>query len=453
MCFVIREPILITGGTYMTLQHIRNLLDNSITNLKNELDLYTYNPEHSFSRNRKLPFEKVISTLLAMGGKSINNELLYQSGCSVKTASSSAFIQQRNKIKYIAFESLFYNFTKASLENNFKLYKGYRLLAVDGSDIQIALNHKDMDCFVQTRKDRKPYNLIHLNAMYDVLSNVYVDVLIQKYKQANERKALTNMVDRSDISKPTIIMADRGYESYNVLVHIQQKQWEFLIRIKDFGTHNSGILHGFDLPNEDEFDVDMDINLTRKQTNEVKELLKDRNHYKRLKSYRDFDYLPAKSKKDEPVSLYNLKFRIVRFKLTESSYEVIITNLDKHSFPPQIIKQLYGKRWGIETSFRDLKYTIGLLHFHSKKVELIYQEIYSRVIMYNFSEFIVKTIVFHNIKRKYCYTLNFSNATHICREFFLKRVSPPNVEALIQGIWYQSDQTAQDQEKCLLRHR
>lgn len=162
-------------------------------------------------------------------------------------------------------------------------------------------------------------------------------------------------------------MADRGYESYNVLAHIQQKQWKFLIRIKDFGTHNSGILHGFDLPNEDEFDVDMDINLTRKQTNEVKELLKDRNHYKRLKSYRDFDYLPAKSKKDEPVSLYNLKFRIVRFKLTESSYEVILTNLDKHTFPPQIIKQLYGKRWGIETSFRDLKYTIGLLHFHSKR--------------------------------------------------------------------------------------
>lgn len=71
--------------------------------------------------------------------------------------------------------------------------------------------------------------------------------------------------------------------------------------------------------------------------------------------------------------------------------------------------------------------------------------------MYNFSEFIVKTIVLHNIKRKYCYTLNFSNATHICREFFLKRVSPPNAEALISR--YLVPETAQDQEKCLLRHR
>lgn len=29
------------------------------------------------------------------------------------------------------------------------------------------------------------------------------------------------MVDMSDISKLTIIIADRGYESYNVLAHIQ----------------------------------------------------------------------------------------------------------------------------------------------------------------------------------------------------------------------------------------
>lgn len=54
-------------------------------------------------------------------------------------------------------------------------------------------------------------------------------------------------------------------------------------------------------------------------------------------------------------------------------------------------------------------------------------------------------------KKKVLYTLNFSNATHICREFFLKRVSPPNAEALISR--YLVSETAQDQEKCLLRHR
>lgn len=221
------------------------------------------------------------------------------------------------------------------------------MLAVDGSDIQIAANPDDVDSFVQNKENSKPYNLIHLNAMYDVLSKIYVDAIIQKNKTSNERKALTDMVDRSSISHPVIVLADRGYESYNVLAHIQEKQWKFLIRIKDFGKHNTGILHGFDLPDDNEFDIDIDLNLTRKQTNEVKELLKDRNHYRKLKSHRDFDYLPVKNRKHEPIKMYNLKFRIVRFKLTESTYEVILTNLDKNTFPPEIIKELYAKRWSI----------------------------------------------------------------------------------------------------------
>ncbi|WP_447558201.1 transposase [Streptococcus suis] len=38
------------------------------------------------------------------------------------------------------------------------------------------------------------------------------------------------------------------------------------------------------------------------------------------------------------------------------------------------LKELYAYRWGIETSFRDLKYSIGLTHFHAKKKEGILQE-------------------------------------------------------------------------------
>lgn len=40
------------------------------------------------------------------------------------------------------------------------------------------------------------------------------------------------MVDRSTIPE-ALIIADRGYESYNSMAHIQEKGWYFLIRIKD----------------------------------------------------------------------------------------------------------------------------------------------------------------------------------------------------------------------------
>lgn len=395
------------------------------------MNQYVSNPNHDFTRNRKLSFDKVISLVLAMEGKSLDNELLYQSGCTKDTPSASGLIQRRNKIGFKAFESLFHNFTNSAMEDDVRLYKGYRLLAIDGSDVQIAANPSDFESYVQTKEGSKPYNLLHLDAMYDLMSNTYTDALISKFRNMDEKGALVDMVDRADYTHPAIIIADRGYESYNVLAHIQEKNWKFLIRVKDLSKYGSGIVHGLDLPDEDEFDFDIDLNLTYKQTNVVKELLKDKNHYKRLKSNRRFDYLPAKNRKHEPVKMYNLKFRVVRFKISAESYEVILTNLDKKSFPPPIIKELYGKRWGIETSFRKLKYTVGLLYFHSKKMEFIFQEIYARLTMYNYFELIISQTIIQERKRKYNYMVNFSTAAHICREFFLKRIPSNDAEALI----------------------
>ena len=102
-------------------------------------------------------------------------------------------------------------------------------------------------------------------------------------------------------------------------------------------------------------------------------------------------------------------------------------------FPPAELKKLYAMRWGIETSFRQLKYTVGLLHFHAKKVEHIYQEIFARLIMYNFTELITSPVIVHKADNKYPYKANFTVGVHVCRQFFLGNVSPPDVEAVIRG--------------------
>ena len=66
-------------------------------------------------------------------------------GLDPAIGTSSAFIQQRAKITPEAFECLFLYFTNKVDEN--KLYNGLRLLAVDGSDLQIAANPNDPDSF------------------------------------------------------------------------------------------------------------------------------------------------------------------------------------------------------------------------------------------------------------------------------------------------------------------
>lgn len=79
-----------------------------------------------------------------------------------------------------------------------------------------------------------------------------------------------------------------------------------------------------------------------------------------------------------------MNLRVVRFPISDNEYECILTNLPDNEFSIDEIKELYALRWGIETSFRELKYAVGLACFHSKKREYIIQEIWARLILYYF---------------------------------------------------------------------
>ena len=408
-------------------EKIKNTLSQCISDFVSNPQDGLRDPSKDFKRHRKLPLEQMIYSILRFGNATLSNELLDSFRFSVNMPTVSAFVQQRDKLLPSAFESIFRKFTKRTRQT--RLYKGMRLYAVDGSDLQISTNSKDPDSFYPSVNGAKPYNLLHLNALYDLLSNTYVDAQIQKSHFANEHKAFVDIVDRLEDFFPVLIMADRGYESYNNLAHLQEKGHFFLIRVKDAAS-KQGIAPGFSLPNEP-FDRQFDLSLTRKQTNETKQLFKDKEHFRFVPSTSVFDFLPQKNKKKEPTLFYQLHFRLVRFEISQNCFETIITNLPADQFPPAEIKKLYAMRWGIETSFRDLKYTIGLLHFHSKKVDYILQEIFARLIMYNFSELITSHVVIHKDNRRYDYKVCFSSAAHICKNFLFGLVDPPDVETLI----------------------
>lgn len=408
----------------MKVKQIKTLLISEIRKVANNASEYCQHPGNDFTRNRKLPLETILRGIIGMESKSLTNELidLFQVKPGMPTA--SAFSQQRCKLKPEAFKAVLDGFSDR-LRKNFS--DELPTFAIDGSDIQIPTDPQDEASYFPGSNGQKGYNLLHLNAMYDLTHHIYSDVVIQKRLDWNEHKALQEMVDRSTLHK-ALVIADRGYESYNNMAHIQEKGWFFLIRIKDGKT---GIKDGFELPDLDAFDIPISLALTRRQTKETKELFKDRNHYKFIPANTTFDYLTVKNRKHEPTKFYELNFRIVRFPISKDTCETILTNLNAQEYPPQKIKQLYASRWGIETSFRDLKYTIGLLDFHSKKVMCIQQEIYAHLIIYNFAEMITSHVVIDKKQRKYTYKINFSVATHMCRLFLRGKTTSPNLEAII----------------------
>jgi len=402
---------------------VKGKLTEIIRKMAAEPKLFVINPNSDFTRTRKLAFETVMNLMLSMGGNSLTSELMEYFNYDVDMASSSAFIQQRNKLLPYAFEHLLNEFTRSF--QDLKTYEGYRLLAVDGSDLNICHNPNDVDTYFQSVPNTKGFNLLHLNAMYDLQNKLFVDVRTQPLRKENEVRALTAMTDRSKISGDVIVVADRGYESYNAFAHIEQKGWNYAIRVKD--VMSTGILSGLNLPvKEDEFDVNIHRILTKKQTKVTRS---NPGLYKILFKSSIFDYL------DKDINIfYPITFRVVRFKISEDTYETIITNLDSEKFPPKKIKEIYHLRWNIETSFRELKYAIGLISFHSKKVEHITQEIFARLVMYNFCELITMHIVIQQKETKHSYQVNFTRAIQVCRYYYKCQsdLFSPDVEALIR---------------------
>ena len=395
-------------------------LENLISDLAKNPSLFLKNPRTDFSRNRKIDFKTCVGITMNSGGCRMNKELLEFFDFDVNTPTVSAYTQQRAKILPEAFEYLFHEFTTKTAQAT-NLYDGYRLLACDGSNFSIASNKNDPETLRISNQFGSTSNHLHLNALYDVLNRIYVDALIQTASEYREERACIQMLERTKLDN-VILIADRGYENYNIMAHALKKGWKFLIRVKDINSN--GIASGLKLPSTALFDVDITLILTRSQT-KAKKLA----GYKFMPTVQMFDYLPVGSKDDYPLS-----FRIARFRITDDSYETVITNLDRLHFPPKKLKEIYHLRWGIETSFRELKYAIGLTSFHARKIDYIKQEIFARMTLYNYCELITTFIIRQRNQKNKKNQVNFTAAIFICREYLRRKrmLRPPDVVKLIE---------------------
>lgn len=395
------------------IQHIQTLEQN-----KKE---FVKNPDRDFTRKRKLTFFDTIMLIISMECGTIRSELLKYFSYSPETATSSAFIQQRDKLKPDTFRSLFYSFSDSFTSET---KNGYHYFAVDGSEVLIPLEGENETYSYFRRDDQRPYHQLHLNAIYDLISKRYSAAYIEPRKSHNERGAFELMFDEYSFPQKSVFIFDRGYEGYPLMAHISHKDQFFVIRAKDKSI--GGILKGLDLPTKDEFDITFDKILVNNLTLKHKEnpSLYHRVHFN-PKSY----YL------NEAVKEFPFSFRIVRLRLNNGSYECLLTNLPKEEFDVGALKDIYNSRWGIETSFRHLKHSIGLLDFHSKKIESIEQEIWARLILYNYCMIVTMNIKERKNKSRYPCRINIANAIHICRKFLKSLIDETllNIEQLISG--------------------
>lgn len=177
----------------------------------------------------------------------------------------------------------------------------------------------------------------------------------------------------------------------------------------------------------EEFDREIHFQIRTTQTNEDKVLYKaDRAKY--ISGVSKFGKY-KKSQTWDFESPFDMTIRIVRVMLPNGNYETLATSLNRFEFPAEHLKELYAMRWGIESSYRELKYAIGLTNFHARKDDSIKQKIFASLIMYNLCECITAHAVISQFDTtKHVYQVNFTMAIYVCLQFYRNRSkAPPDV--------------------------
>lgn len=403
-------------------EKIKSLFSSAVNSVASTISQYTVNPGKDLTRDRKLPADKLITFLVSEGSSSTKNELLDFFNMDVQKPTASAFNQQRAKLKPDALEAVFkqFNSSVASLETS----SGYNFIAADGSTFTFFSkpSFASDDYYVSQGHSSKGFYSMHLNAFYDLETNTYTDAVIQPVHHKDEFQAFCDMVDRYEPTsgRTGVFVGDRGYCSYNNMAHVINKGQFFLFRTKDI--HSKGLVGKFDLPEHGSFDICVKVTLVRSNSKKIQPV----DGYKRfVDKATSFDFIEYGS-----MDTYELSFRVVRFPLSDSSYECIVTNLPADEFPPGRIKEVYFSRWGIESSFRKLKYTIGLSNFHTYKPEYIKQEIWAKLTTYNLTETLISHTVISKKETKHDYKVNFSVAAHICRAFLRPTTKKGSIDVM-----------------------
>ncbi len=168
------------------LDQIKAHLLDSINNIVSSANQFVLHPEKDFSRKSQLTMKTMIQAILTMGGNTLSKELLDLH----LPVTQSAFFQRRYQIKHQAFKTLFRDITsKIPISDNLPI------LAVDGSDVILPRNRFDKTTSFQTGPHHTPYNLIHINALYNLEQEIYHDLRIQDNREVDERAAFIDMME------------------------------------------------------------------------------------------------------------------------------------------------------------------------------------------------------------------------------------------------------------------
>lgn len=344
------------------------------------------NSAESFSRDRKLTIQKLVGILINMPKRSLSIELneFFDILDDTNPATKGAFSLQRIKLLpefFQVWNSWLVDSFYRHYEEKIKRWKGFRLLAVDGSTGNLV-NKKDVvDFFGTLNNQHFGTPMTRIFQIYDVLNDITIFSNLYPIK-TGEKPIMNSRVDT--LYSDSITLFDRGFPSYELMylmIHSEGPK-HFVIRCKaDFNT-------------------------------EVKQFKKSRKKSKTIQlNATSIAIENLRAKGFIITKQTEIKVRMVKIKLSSGETEILLTNLyDEQLYSIDDLYNLYGMRWTIETSYGMQKNQLQIEQFSGHRVICIQQDFHASVFVANLQSLINKQCEDYlcrtNLNRKYNHKIN-----------------------------------------------
>lgn len=340
--------------------------------------------ERDFTRKRKLPFVPLVLFMVNILKQTIQKELtrfIKMFGDRSSNITKSAFSQSRMKLKPEAFIELNNRLIEEFYTDNIiKKWNGFRLCAIDGSKLILPTHSKELMEKFGTLSSGMIIPQAQISSCYDILNEIIIDTQLETI-QVNEMNQAVRHFEK--LSKGDLIIFDRGYAATWFYYMLKIKELDFVNRIPK----------GFRKDAED-------FRLSEREDDII-----------------EIDIPPQKSRyglqrhglTKEEVEPF--KLRLIKVILDTGEIEVLATTLlDKEKYPLGIFKDLYFKRWGIETNYNHLKSNIHVEEFTGLSEIAIRQDFYASVFINNLQSIIAldskEEMDKENRDREYDYKIN-----------------------------------------------
>jgi len=270
----------------------------------------------------------------------------------IQEVTKGALTQARAKLKHTAFIEMnqavlpdFYNAAP------YERWRGHRLLAIDGSIINLpdhpsvvsAFGIHDVGCKAAVKR-----SMATVSICYDVLNLLTLDARLDKFT-TSEPALLHEHLDQVDIQSSDILLLDRGYPSVALFYELMHRGVGFCIRVRN------------------NWNVVIDMLAAGQLDKEV--------------SFR----LPVACR--DLVGQYKGQSDMVTCRLVvvcsdNGEKSVLCTSLlDQEAYPAAVFNELYHYRWGVEEAYKLLKCRIGIEVFSCKTAEAVLQDFHAKIFM------------------------------------------------------------------------